>query len=568
MTLLPIVSRELRVAARRPATYWIRVGAALVGILLAGSLLAASARLPVFEVGRSAFFALAMVGFAVCLLAGVRHTADCVSAERREDTLGLLFLTDLRGIDVAVGKLIANSLPAAYALVGLLPVLALPLLLGGLAVEAVVRMAVLLLNTLWFSLSIGLAASTLCREARWAAGTTLAVLLGVTGGLPVAAVVVEETLSKSISNYAGPILLWPSPAFAFGLASTSLPGRTADPRLWFSIAITFCLGAAAFGFACWRLPRCWQERGRGKRATELDRGWNLWKFGNARERRQFRERGIERDPIQWLASRDRMRGACVWGLLFAGLACWLWAYWESPEMMRQRNMALWVLFLAHTALKLWIGGESAAFWNELRHSQALELLLSTPLAVRDILRGHWRALASQFLAPIATTVIVADGLMLWFVMESYFGPDTAVRYTFELGAPLAALLVLDAVAMAGAGMWYGLTSKNVQRACLIAAFWVLFLPWFLVSLQVVFDFLDSMGRYRSGVSRATMLLALGSGALADGLVLFYCRRRLLSRLRIIAASTQSPGWWSAFRGRQRTAGAQPQPSPDLGASHT
>ena len=31
MTFLPIVERELRVAARRPATYWLRLGVALVG---------------------------------------------------------------------------------------------------------------------------------------------------------------------------------------------------------------------------------------------------------------------------------------------------------------------------------------------------------------------------------------------------------------------------------------------------------------------------------------------------------------------------------------------------------
>ena len=43
-----------------------------------------------------------------CLLSGVWFTADCLSEEKREGTLGLLFLTDLKGYDVVFGKLVAT----------------------------------------------------------------------------------------------------------------------------------------------------------------------------------------------------------------------------------------------------------------------------------------------------------------------------------------------------------------------------------------------------------------------------------------------------------------------------
>ena len=36
MTFLPIVARELRVASRRPGTYWVRSGAAL-GLIVIGT---------------------------------------------------------------------------------------------------------------------------------------------------------------------------------------------------------------------------------------------------------------------------------------------------------------------------------------------------------------------------------------------------------------------------------------------------------------------------------------------------------------------------------------------------
>ena len=55
-----------------------------------------------------------------------------MSEEKREGTLGLLFLTDLKGYDVVAGKLVANSLNGFYALMAILPVVALALLMGGL----------------------------------------------------------------------------------------------------------------------------------------------------------------------------------------------------------------------------------------------------------------------------------------------------------------------------------------------------------------------------------------------------------------------------------------------------
>ena len=63
-----------------------------------------------------------------CLFSGRISTADCLSEEKREGTLGLLFLTDLKGYDVVLGKLAATSVSAFYGLLAALPVLAVPVL--------------------------------------------------------------------------------------------------------------------------------------------------------------------------------------------------------------------------------------------------------------------------------------------------------------------------------------------------------------------------------------------------------------------------------------------------------
>src|SRR5664279_6501488 len=108
-----------------------------------------------------------------CLLSGVWFTADCLSAEKREGTLGLLFLTDLKGYDVVFGKLVATSLNGFYAALAAVPILALQLLLGGVTAGEFGRMALVVVNTLFFSLALGICVSAMSRSPRKAMAMTL-----------------------------------------------------------------------------------------------------------------------------------------------------------------------------------------------------------------------------------------------------------------------------------------------------------------------------------------------------------------------------------------------------------
>jgi len=72
---------------------------------------------------------------AATIVSGLFLTADCLSEEKREGTLGFLFLTDLRGYDVVFGKLVATSLRGFYAMLAALPVMGVTLVLGGITGE-------------------------------------------------------------------------------------------------------------------------------------------------------------------------------------------------------------------------------------------------------------------------------------------------------------------------------------------------------------------------------------------------------------------------------------------------
>src|SRR5581483_8680677 len=117
MTFLPIVERELRVAARLTRTYRSRaLMAAILGIVAIIMLLFGALGPAPAQMGGTMFATLSWMVLGFCLLEGGRTTADCLSEERREGTLGLLFLTDLKGYDVVLGKLAATSLNSIYGL--------------------------------------------------------------------------------------------------------------------------------------------------------------------------------------------------------------------------------------------------------------------------------------------------------------------------------------------------------------------------------------------------------------------------------------------------------------------
>jgi len=95
MSFLPIVERELRAGSRRKATYRLRWWTALVAIgaccWLAGHRMGpVRSRQP----GQSLFSILTGYIFASASSPASSFTSDCISEEKREGTLGLLFLTD------------------------------------------------------------------------------------------------------------------------------------------------------------------------------------------------------------------------------------------------------------------------------------------------------------------------------------------------------------------------------------------------------------------------------------------------------------------------------------------
>src|SRR5688572_7292439 len=112
------------------------------------------------------FSILIWTAFLGTLGAGLFVTSDAISEEKREGTLGLLFLTDLRGYDVVSGKLLAAALGTVYGLLAAFPILGITLTMGGVTGLMFLKASLALLNALLTSLITGLFISSISRDSQ------------------------------------------------------------------------------------------------------------------------------------------------------------------------------------------------------------------------------------------------------------------------------------------------------------------------------------------------------------------------------------------------------------------
>ncbi|MBI3880904.1 MAG: ABC transporter permease subunit [Verrucomicrobia bacterium] len=538
MSFLPIVLRELRVASRRRATYLGRIGAALVGICVLGWMLITlgSNAFMQGQLGTAIFATLSMFSFIYCLLAGTRATADCLAEEKREGTLGLLFLTDLRGYDVVFGKLTATSLTMFYGLLAVLPVLTVPLLLGGITGEKVLRTALLLVNTLFFSLTAGLLVSSVSHNERKAAGGTTALIGVVTGGLPglwayLAYKFYEHANLPVPPDFLLPLVA-PSPGFGYAMLEND------DHRFWWSLGATHALSWAFLALASWQLPRSWQQSAPSAGREKFEAKLNLAAFGRADRQAAFRARLLDLNPVLWLNARNRVGTALVWAALAAGALVWLWCVVKYPKDIFEPGAFLMTALAAHTILKMWFASESCRRFAEDRRNGALELILSTPLTDAEIFRGQKLALLRMFGGPTAVILIV-DAL---FIVGCWSQPsgtgmartqEDALTWTFVFLAGMA-VLVADLFTMSWLGMWAGLTARSVNRASGSLISRVMVLPWAVFwmggMLMIPLNFLGNLNLGAEFFIFAWAALSLGN----DLLWYHWAKGRMVSRFRAVA----------------------------------
>jgi hypothetical protein len=522
VTFLPIVGRELLEASRRRGTYWIRLASAAGGLLIGGWIMLMMRRESPGELGLALFVALSVAAYLYCLFIGVFRTSDCLSEEKREGTLGLLFLTDLKGYDIVFGKLAATSLNAFYGILALFPVMAIPLLVGGVTLAEFWRVVLVALNTLFFSLAVGMFCSSISRDERRAMVVALLLVLFFAGGFPLLSLACHEWRPAwPLYKY----LLVPSPGYAAVMAFDEPIRASVFNYFYYSVAFTHVLGWALLIAASLIVPRTWQDKALTAGEVRRREWLNRLKLGASDKRRAFRRRLLDLNPFYWLVARDRLKPFAVWAFLAAGAFIWMLGLIFNPQDWKDDGAYIWTALIAHTALKFWVVTEACRRFSLDRQSGALELLLSTPISVKEILRGQWQGLERQFAGPVFT-VLLADFV---FLLAGRRESEAVLIWIVGMVVFLA-----DIVTLAWLGMWRGLNSRRPNRAAAAALVRVLVLPW--MAYLFLLTWIGMSGGFSGGRETGQVFIVLWAviSLVFNAVFGLPARRRLQEEFRQVA----------------------------------
>ena len=485
MTFLPIVERELRVASRRRWTYLVRSLIAFLPLVMGGALLILfSFAGPAAGKGKIVFGIVSDYIWLVALLAGVFLASDSLSEERREGTLGLLFLTDLRGYDVVLGKFAAVSLNAFYGMLAVFPVLAVCFLAGGVTAGEFWRTCLALLNSLFFSVAAAMWVSSLCKVSYRAMAGAIFLLVSLT-----ALGFLASTIPRFFVKLGPPLFFLRVINPAGAIRGASQANYLYQSReYWVSLAAN---NAAAWMFLC---LAGWQMRF-FRESASAKTGWRrIFSYSILGGKSSRRSELLEINPILWFLDDSRHWRWITWGLaILGGITMPLTLIFGGTlALFGTTFLARPIFFL----LDIFFAVQACRFFSESRRTGALELLSCTPMQTPALISGQWKALSRLFLWPVIILIIsqlLCLGLMATpfvtlnsstsFVVSSAKIAGSAGRaarpvYLSMVGwYPILLILmqIAEAVAKFFALGWFGMwLALSLQRPALAAGLTILF----------------------------------------------------------------------------------------------
>jgi hypothetical protein len=469
MTILPLVGRELRVRARSPAGYWTRFAAALAGMLVCVPILTMSrgSMLNQAQLGRIAFDGLVVAAFVLCCFSGFL-TVDGISRERREGTLGLLFLTRVKALDVLLGNFGAAGLAGLCALAAFVPVLIVPVLAGGVSGEEAARKVLALFDTMILSLATGLWASARGRTW-WACARSAALVLISVIFFPL---LLEQFVPLYLHSARRPVF-WPGPLNA--LAAADEPNyKMFAGHYWGSIVAILAISWLLVIGAGIRLHRSLREEdeapansGRGPPGSEPveDDGW-IPDFVLANLPTILPKPPSKSEaPLEWLVRRQPGVRAVVWAGALLGMfnnsSFWVFLVFNRGALI---GYSSWGMNLAFFAVERCLFAWAASrFFMEARRGGELELVMTTPEGARTIVASQWKWLKNVFRLPLVA--LIGSSVLVDLMMRSNYIRQYPSYYSFS--QLLSVLNILAGVAaLLWVGMWFGWSERSQGRAIL------------------------------------------------------------------------------------------------------
>jgi ABC-type transport system involved in multi-copper enzyme maturation permease subunit len=504
MNIFPIIIRELRAEARHPANYAIRTfGATILTAFLAFFLLDQDNT----QSGGNAFRALTLIIFCAIWMVVPLLTADCLSREKREGTLGLLFLTPLKPIEIVLGKGTIHAIRSLTLLMAGIPILAIPFVLGGITRANVFWSLLLNLASVLMALAAGLLASSLCRQ--WTRAIILAELFSV-----LFLFVSFKVAVMSVFGFWGwrgnlfEVMGAAYQTFLYSSRFQSLQNLPASGvltmemiRLIFVlVSVVILFVALVVLFASRRMKNTWQENPPSARQLWMREIFCTPRFWVGYLRRSSQNK-MSRNPIGWLQQYSWSARLSKWGWCAVVISFVSWLLANDYRFVSQG--CAWL----KTAILISMAFSAVGSFKREKQNGALELLLVTPLRENQIIFGRLRGIWGQFLAGFL--ILVFSALSVPLSLSSYYR---------ESGEPNVILWLCQFLAVPMVGLYFALRIRSLVMAWLLTCAVTLILPLLLGRLSVQMFPLFEYGREREGAATFFQFAAL------CGIAIFAIRR--------------------------------------------
>lgn len=451
---------------------------AILGLVVAG-MAADWGFIPGVAKGKTIILILAQILLTLCAFLGVSMTADSLVEERRDGTLGLLFLTPLSRLDLLLGRLVSSSLTSVYGVMGLLPIAGLTMLYGGVTFGEFGRLALVLANTLFVSLAVGLFVSTVATDARKAYMSGICLLATIFLG-PYLLVVLSLAMGTGYGPESLHLLMSVSPIYSLVYSGCLIPWSFDFERFSISMTIGHLLAWGLVLGGAQLLKFSFQRTS----AAREKRSWSFVGKPRKARLRIFRRRQkssqhspISGEPYAWLMGRGAEKKSRVELFLVALLIIGAIAYVQHPSYI---EFPTFLLLFAALFLSVWLLIEVVTRMVEERKTGSFELLLTSPLGVDGMLRGVDQGLWFQFGRGIIGLLIVA--VMFSMNLDQSLPREWVAGFKGLFGLFIG-MFLLGLWALKWAGLWSAVRSRGTIRALVAPVLVIFVVPCLLTFLS-------------------------------------------------------------------------------------
>lgn len=458
----PLIARELRVQSRKRSTYSARVGWGLAAIAV---LLFFTLNFPGQSAnGRYLLSTIHFCLFAMLFILAPVAASDSISREKREGTLGLLFLTRLTPAQVVLGKLATHCIRLLYLALMMLPFMVLPVLLGGVGLQDFVLSAATLFTITAAGVAAGLIASALLLN--FGAALCWAIFLAAALGFIAGASVANAALYLFPNSIPGNVDL-ELRIFLFGpglmivpLLATTFVGTKA---LWWFVAaallaLSLLFVAFAVLFAARKVAQHSEFAGETKRQIAFRKKFLtpiLWR----KTFRRFMSRSLDRNPLIWLEYRTAWARTARWAMILIVIIAetgLLMLMVERPDFMTAH-------FLMLATLVGFMTFKSSSSFQREKESGAFELILVTPFTERKLWAARLRAVASYYGLPVFLLIGLGLYGLTWVQTPFYYDyPQLSAAVNFTT-------LSASIVSVPVTGLYFALHCRSFLAALLWTA---------------------------------------------------------------------------------------------------